>query len=87
MLPFWQKEAPAKLKTAEGVVLPMVMVMELVPGHAPVVVYVSVYMPNKLAPKSITPVDAVIDKPAGIDVNVPPAIPVIDGVSLGPDWQ
>ena len=34
--------------------------------------------------KSISPVDAFIDSPAGALVNVPPAKPVIDGVGSAP---
>ena len=42
-------------------------------------VYVMVYVPDKLEEGIITPVPATIDNPAGLDVNVPPVVPVIIG--------
>ena len=35
----------------------------------------------------IFPVDALIDKPTGVDENTPPGKPVIVGVGSAPDWQ
>ena len=44
------------------------------------VVYNTPYVPGVLALKSINPVPDVMLNPAGVDVNVPPAVPVIVGV-------
>ena len=48
-------------------------------GHVPAVVYVTVYVPGVDALTSITPVEALKERPAVLE-NVPPANPVITGV-------
>ena len=48
-------------------------------GHAPLVVYVTTYVPGVDALTSIVPVDAFIDSPAVLE-KVPPANPVIVAV-------
>ena len=40
-----------------------------------------------LADKSIIPVAASITNPAGLDVKVPPANPMMEGIGSIPDWQ
>ena len=46
------------------------------------------YMFSIVPAKLITPVELLTKtNPAGDDVNVPPAIPVMVGVGLVPDWQ
>ena len=46
----------------------------------PEVVYVTSYTPGVDASKSITPVDELITSP-DVEVNVPPKVPVMVGVS------
>ena len=48
-------------------------------GHAPDVVYVTVYVPGVEVETSIAPVEVLIDNPAVLE-NVPPVEPVIVGV-------
>ena len=87
LLVFWQNGEPAYVKVAEGVTLVMVIVMELVFGHAPFVVQESVYTPTALAAKLMVPVEELIDKPIGVDEKTPPGKPVIVGIGFAPDWQ
>lgn len=64
------------------------MFTELVFGQAPFVVYVTVYVPSALALTSICPVDVLRNtSPAGLDVNVPPARPVMVAEGSAPVWQ
>ena len=49
--------------------------------------YVTVYVLGVEAETSITPVLALIDKPAGEEKKVPPVTPVIVGVGSGPSGQ
>jgi hypothetical protein len=43
------------------------------------------YEPNALVDKLMVPVAGLIDKPAGVDENIPPGKPVMVGVGLAPD--
>jgi hypothetical protein len=53
-------------------------------GQGPLVVYVTVYVPIVLATRLMLPVVALMLSPAGDEVNVPPASPVIVGVGFVP---
>jgi len=65
----------------------MVMVMELVFGHVPVVVCVTVYEPSALALRSMRPVDVFRNtSPAGVALNVP-AVTTDVAVGSAPVWQ
>ena len=63
------------------------MVIELVFGQTPFVVYVIEYKPNELADKLIVPDIESIERPEGEEENVPPVSPEIKGVGFAPDWQ
>ena len=52
--------------------------------HVPGVVYVTVYELAVDAETSISPVPALIVNPAGVDVNAPPAVPVIVAIASVP---
>src|SRR6218665_1046166 len=57
-------------------------------AHGPGVVYVTEYAPSVLDARLICPVLLLTNtNPAGDDVNVPPATPVMVGVGSAPDWQ
>jgi hypothetical protein len=45
------------------------------------------YVFKELALRSIAPVDELITRPAGVDVNNPPPAPVTVGVGSAPVWQ
>ncbi len=67
--------------------LSMVIVMELLLGQGPLVVYDKVQAPQALLAKVMVPVEGLITKPDGVAEKVPPDKPVTIGVGLAPVWQ
>ena len=88
LLPDWQNDvaAPEKENVATGAVV-MVTIAVSVLGQGPLVVYTTVYVPRVLALRSITPVEVLMEAPAGLALKTPPVTPVIVGTGSVPDWQ
>ena len=56
-------------------------------GQGPAVTYFTVYVFAPHNDKSICPVTALIERPIGVALNVPPGVPVMDGEGSVPVWQ
>lgn len=62
----------------EGTALTVIEVVVINAGQGAdaAMVYVTVYVPGVLVPNVTSPVDTLIDNPAGLAVYVPPGVPV-----------